>query len=281
MNVINGIDVSHHQEKIDWKKVKASGIDFVMIKATEGINYVDPLFTQNAKGASAAGLRIGAYHFLRLGDEQLQAKQLMDAIREYQWNYPIACDVEHNELLALGKKQLTDMVLSFCNAVKAGGYYPVLYANLDWCKNHLDMTRLTSYDLWLARYADKLDYEGASMWQYSSTGSVNGINGNVDMNRSYKDYPNLILQSKTVVKIDTTMDISFAHGQYYTVKTISPQPVTLTAGTGGVVTVVPFPRTGSEQLFALVAIGQTGQETGIYTAAPGEKPLKRFVFKIK
>jgi lysozyme len=109
------------------------------------------------------------------------------------------------------------------------------------------------------------------------------------MDIAYKDYPTIIqaggyngypkLQS-TVVQIDTTMDISFAHGTYYTVKTISPQQVSVTAGTGGVTTIVPFPRTGNDQLFALVAIGQTGQETGIYTAAPGEKPLKRFKFKI-
>jgi lysozyme len=281
MNTISGIDVSHHQEKIDWKKVKNSDIDFVMIKATEGVDYIDPLFQVNAREASAAGLHMGAYHLLRTGDPQKQAKQLIASIDSYQWDYPIACDVEHNELLALGKNKLTDMVCSFCEAVKAEGYYPIVYANLNWCKNYLDMTRLKAYDLWLARYAEKPGYDGVSIWQYSSSGSVVGISGNVDMNISYKDYSIIISVSKTIVQIDTTIDIDFSHGEYYKVKTISPKPVTITAGTAGVVTIVPFPCTGSEQLFAIVAIGQSGQETGIYTSAPSEKPMKRFIFKIK
>lgn len=86
---------------------------------------------------------------------------------------------------------------------------------------------------------------------------------------------------RTAVEIDTTMDLSRAHGQYYTVKTVCPQQVTLTPGTGGVATVVPFPKTGNVQLFALVAIGAPGTETGIYTAAPGEPALKRFVMRVK
>ncbi len=82
------------------------------------------------------------------------------------------------------------------------------------------------------------------------------------------------------VGIDTTCDVIKQHGQYYTVKCTCDEKVTLTAGTADVVTIVPFPPTGNDQLFAIVAIGCAKQETGIFTAAPGEKPEKRFVFKI-
>ncbi len=279
--MIKGIDVSYYQRTVDWPKVKADGIEFAMIKATEGVGYTDPNLAVYAKGATAAGLHIGAYHFLRAGDAQEQARQFMAAIKPYKWDYPLGIDVEHNELLTLGKTKLADMIIAFCEAVKAAGYYPMIYSNLNWCLNYLDMTRLKAYDLWFARYNETAGYDGVSIWQYSNTGKIDGINGNVDLDISYKDYPSMINAVKTAVQIDTTMDISFAHGQYYLVKTISPKPVTLTAGTGGVVTIVPFPRSGDDQLFALVAIGQAGQETGIFTAVTGEKPLKRFVYKIK
>ena len=110
------------------------------------------------------------------------------------------------------------------------------------------------------------------------------------MNVSFRDYPTMIKakgyngfpkQSITVVKSDTTSDIKFAHGTYYTVKTTSPTPVKLTAGTNGVVTIVPLPRVGDEQLFALVAVGNSGQATGIYTSTGNESALKRFVFYVK
>lgn len=279
--MFNGIDVAHHQQNIDWPKVKAAGKVFAMIKATEGVGYVDPNFKTYVAGATAAGLHIGAYHFLRAGDAKEQARQCVAAIAPYQWDYPVALDVEHAELLKLTTAQRTDMIIAFCDVIRAAGYYPVIYTGYYWAKNYLDMARLKNIDLWLARYNTVPGYDGISMWQYSSVGRIAGISGNVDLDYSYKDYPSIIAQLHTAVKIDTTMDIVFPHGQFYTVKTTCGQPVTVTAGTDGVVTVVPFPRTGNEQLFALVAVGESGQETGIYTAAPGEKPTKRFVYKIK
>lgn len=279
--MFKGIDVSHHQGDIDWQKVKSSGVDFAMIKATEGVGYVDPNFNRNACGATAAGLHIGAYHFLREGDAQEQARECVAAIKMFRWDYPIACDVEHNELLKLGKSDLTNMVIEFCEAIHLAGYYPAVYTNLNWIKNYLDMERFKKYDLWFARYNTVPGYGGVCIWQYSNAGKVPGISSNVDLNISYKDYPQIVGQEKTSVKIDTTMDVSFYHGQYYTVKITAPQSVKITAGTEGVVTIVPQPRIGNDQLFALVAIGQAGQQTGIYTSTSGEKPLKRFVYKIQ
>lgn len=176
------------------------------------------------------------------------------------------------------------------DSMKADGWFVNLYTNIDFIKSgRFSASTIKNYDVWLADYSGAPDYS-CGIQQTGSTGTVSGITGNVDMEVAFKDYPTIIQAGgyngyskpqNTAVKIDTTMDILFSHGTYYKVKTTSPQPVTVTAGTGGVVTIVPFPRTGNDQLFALVAAGQPGQETGIYTAAPGEKPLRRFKYKIK
>jgi GH25 family lysozyme M1 (1,4-beta-N-acetylmuramidase) len=217
-----GIDISKHQGDIDWNAVKTSGINFALIKATEGIDYTDPNFTANAQGAAAAGINMGAYHFLRAGDVQKQASQFLEAIKPYQWNYPIICDVEHADLMPMGKAAITDMVISFCEAVKAAGYIPMIYSNPNWCSNYLDMSRLSSYDLWLAHY--NVDTPRATnpytIWQYSSTGSVPGISGNVDLNYSYVNYPNIQRPTPTVntLQCDTGSPYSFGSNSTYMYK---------------------------------------------------------------
>lgn len=210
---LNGIDVSHHQTDngaIDWNQVKASGVDFALVKATEGVDYVDPSFADSMTGAAAAGLHVGAYHFLRAGDAQEQARQFLAAVKPYYTDYPLAVDVEHNELTSLGKSGLTDMIVTFCEAVRAAGFRPMVYTNLNWARNYIDMSRLTSYDLWFARYNHTPGYDGVSVWQYSSTVSVPGINGSVDGNYSYKSFGTL--------RSDTVVPYTFGSNSTYTYK---------------------------------------------------------------
>lgn len=189
------IDVSHHQGNIDFAHVKASGVSGAILKATEGVNYIDPNFATYAQGAIAAGLPIGAYHFLRSTPVEQQASDFLAAIKPYKLALPVACDVEHNELLAMGKDKLTDFVLAFCAVVKAAGYKVMVYASKSWLDNNLDVARLRAagLDIWLAWYSnatpDNTDRSGISdMWQYCSDGRVDGIAGNVDCNVCYRDY---------------------------------------------------------------------------------------------
>lgn len=231
-----GIDVSKWQKDIDWGTVKASGINFAMIKATEGVDYIDPNFAANAQGAAAAGLHIGAYHFLRAGDVQEQARQYIAALRPYNWTYPIACDVESADLLPYGKAGITDMVITFCNAVRAAGYTPIIYSNPNWLANYLDPSRLTSYDLWLANYGvDYPSYDKPfTMWQYSSIGSVPGIIGNVDMNDSYVDYST---GGQATLQCDTSMPYTFGSNSVYCYKittSSSTAPVASSSNTAAV-----------------------------------------------
>ncbi len=218
--VIKGIDVSHHQSSIDWNAVKSSGIDFALIKATEGVDYLDPNFTSYVTGAAAAGLHVGAYHFLRVGSTADQAQDFLAAIRPYPLSWPVAVDVENpansTELSDLGRDKITDMVVDFCSRISAAGYRPLIYSNANWVRNYLDTSRLSGYDFWFARYNSTLNYSGVctlGIWQYASDASVPGISGNVDADYAYRDYA-----ANTPLRSDTTKPYTFGTNTTYCYK---------------------------------------------------------------
>jgi lysozyme len=186
---IKGIDVSHHNGPIDWKKVKADGISFVFIKATQGTGYskVD-YFRNQAPKALGYGLHVGAYHyavFSNIPEAISEAQYFLSVIKDYKLTYPPVLDLEENKENA-SKKQLTDAAIAFLDVLKHAGYSPILYTGKSFLSSELDESRI-KYPLWIARYNDDLGRK-ADIWQYSSTGKVDGINGNVDMNIAYRDF---------------------------------------------------------------------------------------------
>lgn len=198
MASIRGIDISHWQGNPDFARVKAAGVKYVILKATEGVDYVDPCFTANIGAALSAGLPVGAYHFLRAGSAADQAADFLAAIGPYSVTWPAAVDVEHAELTALGRDQLTGMVLDFCARVKSAGYQPAVYSNRNWLylAQYLDADRIRAagVPVWMAWYTDSNNPDNTDrsdlcdMWQYASDGSVDGIGGNVDLDVSYRDF---------------------------------------------------------------------------------------------
>ena len=252
---MKGIDVSHYQGNIDFDKVKADGIEFCMIKATEGQNFVDPKFKENAEKCT---VHKGAYHFLRattVDDARKEARFFLDTIKPYRFDFPLAIDAEAPELAALGKQKLTDVILAFNDVVRGAENYVILYSNKDWTENKLDMARLSQIDLWYAYYHDAPG-RACGMWQYSSTGRVNGISGNVDMDIAFKDYP-AIIQQRGLNGFALPTMVQVPRGGYITV-TITGN---VTAGDGAVI------KTGrvSNTAIRLYGIGQPGQSTGIYS----------------
>lgn len=284
------IDVSVHNGKIDWQKVAASGIRGAILRAGYGnsLSQVDTQFLNNMGGATAAGLKTAVYWFSYADSDQdalLEWEICKRTIAPYRdkilfvaYDYEYASVNYYKKIhgVSPSKRKINSMVNTFLKAAESDGWGAVLYLNNDYRLNVFYAETLSAWRLWLADYSGGPDADCA-LQQTTSFGSVPGLSGNVDLNVVFHSFTGEV----TAVEIDTTMDLSRRHGQYYIVKTISEQQVTLTAGTGGVVTIVPFPRSGKEQLFALVAIGMSGAETGIYTAASGEKNLKRFVFRIE
>ncbi|MEE0800941.1 MAG: glycoside hydrolase family 25 protein [Gemmiger sp.] len=191
----NGIDVSRYQGNINWKSVAASGKQFAIIRVgssnSSGL-YIDPYFLQNVNGAHAAGLRVGAYYYSYARTQSAVAKELntfMAALEGLQLEYPVFVDVEDSSLTSLGKTTLTSLVKYAMDILYQRKWYAGWYSYTNFIKNYLDASALENYPLWVADYRSTLGYTGNyTMWQYSSTGSVSGISGSVDLNYSYRDF---------------------------------------------------------------------------------------------
>ena len=217
---IKGIDVSYYQGTIDFQKLKNAGIKFVIIKAGYGKygKQKDECFEENYKNAKAAGLDVGAYWFsyAKTANEALQeAKVCLAAIKGKKFEYPIYFDVEGDSLVS--KSVVSAMCKTFCNALEDAGYFAGIYISRSPAQTILDDTCKTRYALWLAEYSSKCNYSGSyGMWQYSDKGSVSGINGNVDMDYCYVDYPSKIksagLNGYTATTTNTTTKILDSSG---------------------------------------------------------------------
>ena len=191
-----GIDVSFYQGNINWESVEKAGIQFAMIRASYGSNGVDSKFVENINNISRTFIARGAYHYcyaLSKEEALAEANHFLNTVKPYKFNYPLALDFEYEPLLSLSKKDLSEIALAFCDTIEKAGYYTIIYSNLNWLVNYLDMSILNRFDIWLAQWGPQPTFSGNfGMWQYSSTGSVEGIAGNVDLDISYRDYPSII-----------------------------------------------------------------------------------------
>ncbi|MBR4627821.1 MAG: glycoside hydrolase family 25 protein [Ruminococcus sp.] len=199
---IAGIDVSEFQGDIDWEKVKAAGIDFVIVRVGVrtyggGDLVLDKKYAENISGAQAAGLHVGAYFFSQATstDEAIEeADKLIDAVAPYDITYPLIFDWEiisgdSARTDTVSVDTLADCCIAFCERVKSAGYTPMIYQNKYTSMMKLDVQRLKDYDFWLAEYNTKPTYYyDFQMWQYASDGYIPGISGEVDMNICFRDY---------------------------------------------------------------------------------------------
>ena len=193
---VTGIDVSVYQRKIDWKKVKAAGVDFAMIRLgyrgcdEEGALALDSKFKENLKEAKKAGLDVGVYFFSQAKSTEEAIKEARFVVRHIRGRgvaYPVVFDMEPidgadriTDLNTIEKTQIAD---AFCQVIDRNGYTPMIYGNPQWLRKHVNLEYLTKYDTWLAHYADETDYpHDFKMWQYSHRGRVDGIKGRVDLN---------------------------------------------------------------------------------------------------
>ncbi len=203
-----GIDVSSHDGKIDWGKVAADGVEFVMIRCgyrgyVTGKIVQDAYFEENIRGAAKNGIGIGIYFYSTAITED-EARQeaawvckIIDekAAEGIKLLYPVAYDFEefYNKQKSraenLSKQQLTKNTIAFLNYVSVCGYTPMLYASKSSVTQYWDFNAVKEYDFWLAHYVEATNYTGEyAMWQYTSRGKVNGIKGYTDLNVSYYRY---------------------------------------------------------------------------------------------
>lgn len=189
-----GLDVSEHQEAIDWEEVRAAGFDFAFIRIgyrgyTTGDIYEDDYARENLAGAKAAGLDVGVYFYAQATNAEEaaeEAKWCLDYLQGEWLDLPVVYDWEYVGSSArtanVSKATLTECVRIFCDAIADGGYQSMVYFNPHVGNDLLDLNQLQQYPWWLAHYKDTLDYPyRVDVWQYTETGSVPGIKGDVDI----------------------------------------------------------------------------------------------------
>lgn len=199
--MIKGIDISHWNGAIDFDKVKASDIEFVLIKAggSDKGFYTDPMFITNYNKAKAAGLFVGAYYFAGKNFRGVEAgmadaQRFIKILDGLKFEYPVYVDIEAQENRY--KEQITDAAIAFCNMLESAGYFVGIYASdIAGFKNKLNHERIKSYAHWVARYGEEPEIcKNYGIWQYSSKGRVSGIIGSVDLDLSAVDYAKTITE---------------------------------------------------------------------------------------
>ena len=199
-----GIDVSSFNGDIDFKAVKEFGIDFVIVRlggrgyGQEGVIFEDDYALTNLKSAKAAGLSVGAYFFSQAitVDEAIEeANFCLDLLDGFYLDYPLVFDwetidsAENPRTEDILPETLTNCAKAFCDTVNKAGYIPCLYTDSKKAYMKFDLSKLKGVDIWYAFYNDEPDmYYNYMMWQYSCTGYVDGIEGDVDLNICFKNY---------------------------------------------------------------------------------------------
>lgn len=194
------IDVSRYQGAIDWQSVKNDGVDGVFLKTVStnssfGGLYIDPFFEKNYAECVRLGIPVGVYYYTYALDTDYadcELALLKQALKGKILQLPVAVDVEDNSLAKLPKQTLTELVSHALSTIESWGAYSILYTYTNFKNNYLDMAKLAPYDLWIADYTGNTPSGKYGIWQYTSSGSVAGISGRVDMNRAYKNYPAII-----------------------------------------------------------------------------------------
>ena len=193
--VDEGIDVSAWQGNINWANVKRAGKKFAILRAGTGKGNKDKYFEQNYQNAKAQGIPVGVYwySYANSGAEaKNEAALCHNILKGKKFEYPIYIDIEEKSIFQ--KNIANDLAINFCSYMESNKYFCGIYSSLYYYNSYFNKEVKAKYSLWVAQWGpDHCTYDGPfGVWQYSSTGSVSGISGNVDLDKSYSDFPTII-----------------------------------------------------------------------------------------
>ncbi len=190
-----GIDVSIYQGNIDWNRVKASGVDFAIIRTgyrtrDKGEIFEDTKFKENIEGAAKAGLDVGVYFFsqaITKKEAREEANFVTELVSEYNLKYPVVFDMEYvdekDRIRKITAEDRTEIALEFCKFIESKGLEPMIYGNPTWLGKSVNLAKISKYEIWLADYSDFTDFPyDFKIWQYTQEGKIDGIKGYVDLN---------------------------------------------------------------------------------------------------
>lgn len=191
MKTLKGIDISEMQGRIDYSKVKKQ-VGFIIFRLGFGGDYTnqdDSQVQYNFTNCEKLGIPYGVYLYSYANTIEKAKSESAHALRllkGHKPTYPVFLDLEESRIANCGKAKILEIAKTFCNAIEKAGYKYGTYANLNWFENYLTDPWYNTKPIWIAQYYSKCEYnKHYDIWQYSSTGRVNGISGNVDMNYMY------------------------------------------------------------------------------------------------
>lgn len=197
-----GVDISQYNGTVDFARLKEEEVDFVMIRLgargyESGQIFLDENFTANIAGANEAGIDVGIYFFsqaVTAAEASEEAAYVLQHLKDRKVTYPVVFDMEYinndtSRIEGISKSVKTEIARTFLNDIKAAGYIPMIYGTKEWLMEHIDLTKLVEYDIWLSQQAELPDYPYQfQMWQYTLKGRIAGISGDTDFNISFVDY---------------------------------------------------------------------------------------------
>jgi GH25 family lysozyme M1 (1,4-beta-N-acetylmuramidase) len=295
-----GIDVSEHRGAIDWNSVKNSGmVQFAIIREGYGwenpAEQIDDQFEANYAGATSNGIPVGVYHYSYAttpAEAALEAQFCLNILKGRHLDYPVFYDLETATQKAMTSEQITAIINTFCNAISNAGYLTGIYSGANMYKGNLNTPALDGYFKWVAHYGvDAPNYDGAfAIWQYTSKGSVPGINGNVDMNYCLKDFSTekprtvAVATAKAAddnIASDTPYLFTLKAGKTYTFK-FTPKSASLapkfTMGNSSVAKIVSQKKIGNSYYVKIQGIKRA--TTSVYSTLGKEKPVARCVVTV-
>ena len=184
-SIAKGIDVSKYQGAVNWSSVKNAGYSFAFVKIGSAKSGLDPYYAANMTGANAAGLKVGAYIYSYATTVEgaiTEAQFAIAALEPYTVSYPVVYDLEDSIHKNMSPEQLASLAVAFCSTMQSAGYYPMVYSSKNWMTGKI---AATPYDKWIAQYNDVCEYPNPAFWQFTSSGTVSGINGRVDLNEFF------------------------------------------------------------------------------------------------
>ena len=199
-----GIDISKHNGSVNFRSLKAAGIDYVMLRLgargySTGQMSLDDNFVENIEAAVEAGLDIGIYFYSQAINQEEAVQEvnfIIQNLEPYRAHimYPVAFDMENvsndkARIDGLSRDDKTAITDSFLSGIQAAGYIPMIYGNKEWLIKNIDLAKLQDYDIWLSQDEDIPDYPYQfAMWQYTTTGVVNGVKGDANLNICFVSY---------------------------------------------------------------------------------------------
>ncbi|MBO4903678.1 MAG: glycoside hydrolase family 25 protein [Lachnospiraceae bacterium] len=217
-----GCDLSYHNRNVNFEELKAAGCEFVMLRCgyrgySEGGMVKDEKFETYISEAERVGLKVGVYFFTQaLTPEEArdEADFTLSLIEDHTISYPVAFDTEYiddesarTNTTEISEELRSEICKAFCERIREEGYYPMIYASENWFRRHLDVELLKEYDFWAPQYLEENDFlYDFTIWQYTDTGSIPGVSGDVDLDISMVDYASFVPQMREAVLTDGTIE---------------------------------------------------------------------------